>query len=104
MKQKAPQAPVIPHSVLFGAIATAPLLIFDGSGVIDIVMCALGATAGVIFGDSNSMSLASASNAFPIGTEWVRMPLNRATRYMSAVALVGTSGTLYYYFPGQTEV
>jgi len=97
------QAPVIPHSVAFGGIATAPLPIFDGSGTIDIVMCALSATAGVIFGDSTSMTLASTSNAFPIGTEWVRMPLSRATRYLSAVALIGTSGTLYYYFPGQTD-
>jgi len=103
MRQRSLHAPVVPHSVLFGGIATAPLPIFDGSGTIDIVMCALGATAGVLFGDSSSMTLASTTNSFPIFAEWVRMPISHATSFMSVVRLSGTSGTLYYYFPGQTE-
>lgn len=67
-------------------------------------MATLGATAGVLFGDSSSMSVAAANDAFPITTNvWVRVPISRATRFISVVALTGTTGTLYYYFPGQTD-
>jgi len=104
MKQKMTQAPVVPYFIDFTTPGTDPVAVFAGSGTIDIVMSALGATCGVVFGSSEDMDAANDSNSFPVGLEWVKCTIGPATRFLSVVSLDGDAGVLYYYFPGQTDL
>jgi hypothetical protein len=104
MKPRAPHAPVVTYYIDFTDLeGTAPDEIWDGSGTTDIVMCAFnGVIAGVLFGSHEGMDLADSANSFPVGADWVKTTIGPATRFISVIALDG-NGTLFYYFPGQTE-
>jgi hypothetical protein len=105
MKQKYPTAPVVPLTLNAPVLGSTPIAIYTGTGTTDIIMSTVNnAVAGVVFGPNASMPVATDDNSFPVSSKWVRVTLSPASRFLSVVSLDGVAVTLYYYFPGQTEV
>lgn len=102
MSSKPIIAPVIPYHIDSTDPGTAPAQIWDGTGTVEMVCCADG-PVGILFGANADMEVAAADNSFPISTEWVRLIVGPATRFISVFDLSGNAGVFYYYFPGQTD-
>jgi hypothetical protein len=106
MKQKATHAPVVVAWIDYGAVPDVdpPVEIWTGTGTTTIIMSVFGTgKAGVVFGASEAMDGADTGNSFPVSAEWVKTTIGPASRFVSVISCDGNAGTLYYYFPGQTN-
>jgi len=100
------KAPVIVSALEADGAASAPALIWNGSGVISVFMqSSEGGFAHIVFGPDEDMPTATLDNAFPVPYEGVVWKLGPSTRYASVIAHVPADfGAVIYYFLGQTDV